>query len=468
MRRVAKAGEWLKSNPFLQPALIIGAIAVFCYLNVWRLHMPSLVGYDQESPENSEECTTDSAVAQQLPNWSGTIPLREAFLQQRAAAPAGAPAGDSANGDFSQRQPERVIRDPDAAFSAVAVDASHNEVVMTDENRFNILIYDRNTNTRPTSVSDPKRLIGGLNTKIEFQCGLYIDPVTGDIYAVNNDTVDSLVIFSRTAIGDVKPDRELHTPHGTFGIAVDEQTKELFLSVQHDNALVVYNKTAAGSEAPLRVVQGSHTGLADPHGLALDEKKKLLFVTNHGSYHEVAPPAPGQRRRNDDPAFPLSRDYAVPGTGKFLGPSISIYAEDAKGDAAPLRTIQGPKTQMDWPTALTLDLERNELFVANDGGNSILVFDAAASGDVAPLRVIKGPKSLISNPTGVYFDAKNHELWSANFGNHTSTVYNPEASGDAAPLRVVRSAKATDATPGMGNPHPIAYDTKRQQLLVPN
>jgi hypothetical protein len=33
---------------------------------------------------------------------------------------------------------------------------------------------------------------------------------------------------------------------------------------------------------------------------------------------------------------------------------------------------------------------------------------------------------------------------------------------------VIRSAKETDGVPGMGNPHPIAFDTKRRQLLVPN
>ncbi len=424
------------------------------------LHRPRLVAYE---PEPSDECN-DSVVARQLPNWSGEIPLRLAYQQQRATGDDG-----KAPNDLSQRKPERMIRDPNAAYSAVAVDASHDEVVLTDENRFNILAYDRKTNTRPTSVSDPKRIIGGLDTKIEFQCGLYIDPVNGDIYAVNNDTVDSLVIFSRQAIGDVKPDRELHTPHGTFGIAVDEETKELFLSVQHDNALVVYNKMASGSEAPVRVVQGSHTSLADPHGLAIDRKKKLLFVANHGSMHDVAPRAveEGRRRRSGN-GFPLSRDDAVPGSGRFVPPSITVYAEDAKGDAQPLRTIQGPKTQFDWPTGLALDPARNELFVANDGGSSVLVFDASANGDVAPLRVLKGPKSLVSNPTGVFFDEKNQELWVANFGNHTSTVYNPRASGDTEPLRVIRSAKATDPVPGMGNPHPIAFDTKRQQLLVPN
>jgi DNA-binding beta-propeller fold protein YncE len=340
---------------------------------------------------------------------------------------------------------------------------------MTDENLFNVVTYDRQTNTPEDSVSEPQRVIGGLNTKIEFQCGLYIDPATGDIYAVNNDTVDSLVIFSRKAVGDVAPDRELHTPHGTFGIAVDEETKELFLSVQHDNAIVVYNKLEKGFEAPIRVVQGSHTGLADPHGMAFDPKNKLLFVANHGSYHDVRAALPGETRRETVfPGFPLNREDAVPGSGKFVPPSIAVYASNAKGDALPLRVIQGPQTQMDWPTAVTLDLERNELFVANDGGNSILVFDASASGDVAPLRVLKGPNSLVSNPTGVYFDAKNQELWVANFGNHTSAVYKPGASGDAAPIRVIRSAKAIDNVPGMGNPHPIAFDTKRDQILVPN
>ena len=440
-------------------ALTIALIGTF-YFTSNLIHSPRLISYEQLPPETGN-CDYDSTEAE-LANLSDGTPLRARFIQQRVEV-------NSGGSDIALRKPERMIRDPNSAYSAVAVDTVHNEVVLTDENLFNIITYDRQTNTPPTSVSDPQRVIGGLNTKIEFQCGLYIDPVTGDIYAVNNDTVDSLVIFSRKAVGDVVPDRELHTPHGTFGIAVDEEAKELFLSVQHDNALVVYNKMEKGYEAPIRVVQGSHTGLADPHGLVLDAKNKLLFVANHGSYHEVKAPLEGEKRRETVyPGFPLNREDAVPGSGKLLPPSITVYASSVKGDAPPVRVIQGPHTQMDWPTALTLDPERNELFVANDGGNSILVFDASANGDAAPLRVLKGPKSLVSNPTGVYLDKKNEELWVANFGNHTSAAYNPTASGDTPPIRVIRSAKASDSVPGMGNPHPIAYDTKREQILVPN
>jgi DNA-binding beta-propeller fold protein YncE len=452
-----------RSEPSKQPhvalAFTFALITTFYFTASW-IRSPRLVSYESLPPDTSD-CDYDSGGVA-LANVSGGLPSRVALGPQRVEQ-------GSVDSDMASRQPVRMIRDPDSVYSAVAVDTAHNEVVVTDENLFNIITYDRNTNTPPNSVSDPQRVIGGLNTKIEFQCGLYIDPVNGDIYAVNNDTVDDLVIFSRKAVGDVAPDRELHTPHGTFGIAVDEAAQELFLSVQHDNAVVVYNKMEKGFEAPLRVIQGTHTGLADPHGMLFDAKNKLLFVANHGSYHEVKAPLPGEiLHERVYPGFPLNRENAVPGSGKLLPPSITVYSSDAKGDAPPVRVIQGPKTQMDWPTALALDPEMGELFVANDGGNSILVFDVSANGDVAPLRVLKGPNSLVSNPTGIFLDKKNEELWVANFGNHTSAAYKPTASGDAPPIRVIRSAKASDSVPGLGNPHPIAYDTKRDQILVPN
>ena len=414
-----------------------------------------LISYDPLEPEDGEACALPPATL-----VAGELPLRNILLQTRLA---------SGTQDASQRKPDRMIRDPYAAYSAVAVDTANNEVVFTDENLFNIWIYDRGVKTSLNKSTDAKRIIGGLNTKIEFQCGLYIDPANGDIYAVNNDTIDTLVIFSRKAIGDVAPDRELHTPHGTFGIAVDEERRELFLTVQHDNAIVVYNKSAKGTEAPLRVIQGDDTGLADPHGMALDARRSLLYVTNHGSSHRVREKeSAGARRRESRPGFPLNRDDAVPGSGKIGPPSITVYNKDARGNARPLRTIQGPSTQMNWPTGIAIDEDRNLIYIANDGGNSVLVFDASAQADAAPLRVIQGPASLVSNPTGVFLDKKNYELWVANFGNHTSAVYNPDANGDVAPLRVVRSAPPNQPVPGLGNPHPIAYDTKREEILVPN
>jgi DNA-binding beta-propeller fold protein YncE len=202
--------------------------------------------------------------------------------------------------------------------------------------------------------------------------------------------------------------------------------------------------------------------------MALDTKRGLLYVTNHGSSHSVRASETRGRRREESPGFPLSRDNAVPGSGQIGPPSITIYAKDAKGDARPLRTIQGSLTQMNWPTAIAVDEDRNLIYVANDGASSVLVFDGAASGNAAPLRVIRGSASLVSNPTGIFLDKKHDELWVANFGNHTAAVYPPDANGNVAPMRVVRSAPPSQPVPGLGNPHPIAYDTKREQILVPN
>lgn len=401
--------------------------------------------------------------------------MQEAAVSAKAARAADAGSGSTV--DFSKRKPVRTIHDPYSAYSAVAVDPNNNEVVMTDENLFSVLVYDRLASTPPAaSMTEPKRSIGGLKTKIEFQCGLYIDPTNGDIFAVNNDTVDTLVIFSRQAKGNVPPTRELKTPHGTFGIAVDEGAQELYLTVQHDSAVVVFPKLAKENTAPIRLIQGDHTRLADPHGMALDLKNNLLYVTNHGSVHQVRQPKEtgesssgrGAGRVRGKPNWPLSLDDAIPGSGKLVGPSVTVYPKNASGDAAPLRVIAGPKTQMDWPTGVAVDPDNGEVFVANDGGNSVLVFSATANGDEAPIRFIGGPKSMVKYPTGVFFDAKNHELWVANFGNHTATVYKPDASGDTAPLRVIRSAPVNRPAPAMGNPHPIAYDSKRQEILVPN
>jgi DNA-binding beta-propeller fold protein YncE len=164
----------------------------------------------------------------------------------------------------------------------------------------------------------------------------------------------------------------------------------------------------------------------------------------------------------------VEREYVSAASGKFQPPSITVYPRDASGDTPPLRVIQGSKTQMNWPTAIAVDADHGELFVANDTANLVTVYKADANGDVAPVRVLKGPNTMIKNPTGIAYDAQHQELWVANFGSHAATVFKRDASGDAKPLRVIRSAPADQPAPMMGNPHTIAYDTKREEILVSN
>ena len=398
-------------------------------------------------------------------------PQAEGIAKRNGPAPT--PTADEVAA-VNARAPIRMIRDNFASYSSIAVDLKNDELVMTDESTFSILTYDRMTNTPPTAAfSEPKRKIFGHDTWIEYQCGVYVDQASGDIYAVNNDTVDRLVVFSREARGNAPPSRVVFTPHTTYGIAVDEPHQELFLTVQEAAAVSVFRKTAGEDEAPIRLLQGEKTLLADPHGIAVDSTRDLLFVSNFGSATEkdasiIDPKGNGYFAASEKANWPLARNAAIPGSGKFLPPSITVYPRDAAGDFAPVRKIEGRKTQLNWPTALAIDPKRGDIFVANDTGDSILVFDINANGDVEPKRMISGPKSMIKSPTGVFYDWEHDELWVANFGNHTATVYPATASGDVAPLRVVRSAPTDAGTPNIGNAYAPAYDSRRDQILVPN
>jgi DNA-binding beta-propeller fold protein YncE len=390
--------------------------------------------------------------------WPAGVELAQAG--QSPASPAAA----------AHTKPLRTIRDPYSSFSAVAVDAVRNEVYVADESLLQILVYRRLDNTPDVAeMTQPIRTLGGSNTDIEFICGLYVDQKNGEVYGINNDGSTS-VVFSREHRGNVPPARKLQTPHGTFGIAAEEESQELYLTIQHDSAVVVFRKSAAEGEEPLRLLQGDRTRLADPHGIAVDRKNDLIFVTNHGSVADrsTGGDTRGRGRVALKTNWPLGRSQAVPGSGRFLGPSITVHSRTAAGNTPPLRVIQGPRTQLNWPAGIVVDEKRGELFVASDMGHSILVFPVDAEGDVPPVRVLKGPGTGLKHPTGLFLDTVNDELWVANFGNHSLTVHKPSAGGNTPPLRTIRGAPKGSEALMIGNPGGLAFDTKRGEILTPN
>ena len=254
---------------------------------------------------------------------------------------------------------------------------------------------------------------------------------------------------------------------------MEEESQELFLTVQHPPAVVVYHKMAKGDDAPVRILEGDRTGLEDPHGIALDTKNNLMFVSNHGVVSYSKGGKNFLLRPIDGPTWDIPderqrRGQMIRGSGRYLPPSITVYPLKASGDTAPLRVIEGDKTQLNWPAGMAMDPEHGELFVSNDVGDSILVFRVTDRGNVAPTRVLKGPRTGIENPTGVFYDAENQEIVVSNMGNHSATVYPRAAQGDAAPLRTIRAAPQGKRALAIGNPGAVGYDTKREEILVPN
>jgi 6-phosphogluconolactonase (cycloisomerase 2 family) len=392
--------------------------------------------------EMGEMCLWEPVSAKSVASSEGNN-LFAAFADK----PVYAASQDSAGTTDLARPPVRNILDTDPIYSAVTVDTRLNEVYLQDPNTWSIRVFNRLDNTPPNSPrTEPKRVIGGPKTDVQFNSCVYVDPKNGDIYSVENDIGDSIVVFKNDANGDVEPIRKLSVTHRAYAMAVDEESDEFYLSVQYPPQVAVYRKLASGNDKPKRLIQGESTRLSDSHGIAIDAKNKLLFVNNWGNIS----------------------DYRIPGSGRFEAPSITVYKLDADGDAPPVRVIQGPKTQLNWPGAMSVDPDRRELYVANDLGQAIIVFRESDSGDVQPVRAIKGQNTGLSYPTGVFVDTKNKELWATSLGNSSATVYPLSASGDVAPLRTIRSAPKGKVSLRFGKTQAVAYDSKREEILVPN
>jgi DNA-binding beta-propeller fold protein YncE len=347
-----------------------------------------------------------------------------------------------------ERAPLRFIKDPNPSFSGVAVDSDHNMLVVTDENLFQILEYGTKENTPAAAkFSEPKRIISGTDTRAEMMCGVYIDPKTREIYVMNNDTQSYIPVFGPDQKGNAAPTRYLAGVRG-FGIAADEERNLLYMTNQ-SGTISVFPKNYTTTTRPIRRIEGDDTLLEDPHGITLDTKNKLIYVSNFGNADLGS--ADGRGRY-----------------GKFEPPSITVYPLDGEGNIKPVRRIQGPKTLMNWPSHIVLHVERQELFVANDADDSVVVFKATDQGDVAPIRVIKGPNTGIKHPPGIALDEKLGEIFVASMGNASVTVFPVNANGNVKPLRTVRGGPIGSVGLNIGNPGAVGYDSKRDQILVPN
>ncbi|MBI3939791.1 MAG: hypothetical protein HY315_03060 [Acidobacteria bacterium] len=366
------------------------------------------------------------------------------------------------------RVPIRVIGDRYPSFNGIAMDIESDEVVVTDENRTSIRTYGSQFQGTDR-VMEPRREIRGPD--VGRMCSVAISPEFQEMYAVNKDTGDNMVVFPLSADGDATPSRELTVDHGAWGVSLDRKNNELFITTQHNNKLAVFSRLAKGDDYELRHIQGPKTGLASPQGVYVDSENDEVFVANHGHWRYTEPGdgwAVRGRRGEKPPGLTGLAPPLTASTGRFLPASITVYARTASGDAAPSRTIQGPRTRLNWPAGLYLDTVSGQLAVANSGDNTILFFDRKAGGDVAPVRSIKGPATGLANPLSLFIDTKRNEIWVTNYEDHSATVYPRTAEGNVAPIRAIRSAPKGSPAGALGGTSSLAYDPKRKEILVPN
>lgn len=149
-----------------------------------------------------------------------------------------------------------------------------------------------------------------------------------------------------------------------------------------------------------------------------------------------------------------------------LAAAVLTFPGGANGAEPPVRTIQGPKTQLIRPHTLAVDEKNGEIVVADTSGRSLLVFARDANGDVPPKRIIRGPKTGLLFIVGVAVDPVHDRIVAANSSNlpgGTSGLltFNRTDEGDISPRAVIAGPHT-----GIVRPWQLAIDPPLGRVFV--
>ena len=143
--------------------------------------------------------------------------------------------------------------------------------------------------------------------------------------------------------------------------------------------------------------------------------------------------------------------------------TVTVFALDANGNTAPLRTLGGASTGLALPIGIATD-RQGQLYVANRLGSKVTVYAITAAGDVAPTRSITAagmgsPQGLAIGPTDDLYVSTCPNCGSGAGGSTGVFHFNNGSS--------TSDYQIAGANTGMTVPSNIALDSGRN-LIVAN
>ncbi len=228
-------------------------------------------------------------------------------------------------------------------------------------------------------------------------------------------------IFRSGAVGLEAPERVvapggLYPTGGVSGaedLAIDRAGRiYVAVATQADhagpNGVLVFDANASGDAPPARFVRGPHTGLALPIAVGLDDADHLFVGDYAESRVEVfASDADGDvaPMRTACATYGFGAMTVAPDGRVFVSPegtpawSVRIY-EPFDGASQPLAgVLQGPHTGLDetfaWPIKMGVDPEGGLVTISPTGG---LIYAENAAGDAPPTSRFAGWNALAVAP----------------------------------------------------------------------
>lgn len=213
-----------------------------------------------------------------------------------------------------------------------------------------------------------------------------------------------------------------------------------------------YNGNAISYVAPQTgavryTLGGTSTRLAYPSAVAVDNKRNTYVLGHYDTkaggeaYEILVYDAQAPLRAHPRPVRVIAGSHtglssgalAVdPGGNVYLteqtpANAVLVFAPDARGNVAPVRTIAGASTQLAQTQGIVVGRDRKIRVCTYNG---VLTFAASANGDVAPIATLDAPSA--AHLTGLSVDSHG-ELIVADY-NGKVYAFAATASGSAAPL----------------------------------
>jgi hypothetical protein len=253
----------------------------------------------------------------------------------------------------------------------------------------------------------PTRVIQGSATGFSNEVhGLAADGVHQEIWTAAGDV---LLVFPSTANGNAAPIRSIFGDaiHDCISVAVDLVNDEVIVG-DHSNgvdSILVFPRTGNGLLTPTRTIVGPQTGLSGITGL----------------YSVAVDPAAGEI-------------YAA-----VNGPNaaILVFSSTANGNVAPIRTISGSATGLQFVYSVVVDVAHDELMVTDYGSAAIRFFARTASGNVPPKRSIIGGNTGLHQSRGATLLGDLEVLVSNSPPAQGVLAFPRSGSGNIAPTRTL-------------------------------
>ena len=237
-----------------------------------------------------------------------------------------------------------------------------------------------------------------------------------------------ILIYGPRPTEHAKPIAVLEAPSAPGSISqIAFDAKRRLYTLDYSGRVNVFASGATGFASPVRVINpdGLYAVTADSYaeGLGIDGEGSVYITIDTGLEH------PGPE-------------------------SIQVYGPDASFAAEPVRVIAGPHTGLRMPIKLGFDAD-DHLFVADYLASSVFVFASDADGDAAPIRTACTPEGVYAMAVAadgtLYVSPEGVPEWSVR-------VYAPVSGGNTQQLAGVISGSNTGLDPSYAGPIAFGLD----------